>query len=291
MIDAYVRDLSTELRRAGIPRRVRRRILAETADHLHSDPGGEARFGDARDIARRFADELGSTAARSTSLRAFAVLAVAGAFYGAVFLGWSASGALRTIAQSTRLTPIDLLTVAALVIAPQVAFVAGLLTLIRALRLRGARTIPGAEVRVLNRRSMVALGSGIVAVGATIPFALQHGGALPAWSPVVVVTAAGVTMALLLACMVGALSAARVRVRSAGAAGGLFDDLGPAVPTALRGHPWTFALGVATALALIVFAAGVAGNDAYDGALRAVAEAAACLAGFALLGRFLRLRG
>lgn len=293
MIDGYLRELNRALGQLGVPRHTRRRIIAETADHLRSDPGPDSvrRFGEASAIAQRFADELGARQARTTSLRTFAVLAVAGLFYGVVVLGWAASQTFRTIAQSSTQTPAQLATVGALVIAPQAAFVAGLLALVRGLRLRGRRTLPAAEVRTLNRRSVVALICGIVGVGATIPFVLQHGALLPPWSSAVVFPGAAVTMGLMLIGAVTAVRGARLRVQEAGAAGDVFDDIGPVIPRSLRGRPWSFAFAVAAALALGVAAAGVAGNDAYDGVLRAIAEGGACLFGFALLGRYLGLRG
>jgi hypothetical protein len=58
------------------------------------------------------------------------------------------------------------------------------------------------------------------------------------------------------------------------------------VPTALKASPWRFALLVA----FVTAAAGVAGNDPYDGVIRGLFEAAGCLAGFATLGRYLALR-
>jgi len=72
--------------------------------------------------------------------------------------------------------------------------------------------------------------------------------------------------------------------------GDIFDDLGPVVPAALRGHPWTFAATVACGAGLLVWFAGIAASDPYDGALRGIAEAVACFIGFAILGRFLALR-
>lgn len=290
MIDGYLRDLDRELRRLRVTGATRRRILAETTDHLGSDPDAERRFGDAGDIARRFADELGTRQARRTSLRTFAVLAVAGSFYAVVVVGWSASQTFRTAAPTLTQTPAELATFGALVVAPQVAFVAGLLALIRGVRLRAQHTLPAAEIRTLNRRSLVALLAGIIGVAATIPFVLQHGERLPAWSPAVVFAGAGISIGLMLVGMLAALRGARLRVQTAGAAGDVFDDLGPVVPHPLRAHPWSFAFAVAAALAIVVAAAGIAGNDPYDGALRAVAEAAACLGGFAVLGRYLGLR-
>lgn len=137
----------------------------------------------------------------------------------------------------------------------------------------------------------MALAAGFVGVGATIPSVLQHGRLLPAWSSVVVFAGAGVCMGLMAIGMVVAVHGARLRVQMAGAAGDLFDDLGPIIPRQLQGHPLWFAFAVAAALALVVAAAGVAGNDPYDSMLRAVAEAGVCLAGFAVLGRYLGLRG
>jgi hypothetical protein len=61
------------------------------------------------------------------------------------------------------------------------------------------------------------------------------------------------------------------------------------VPESLRPTPWRFALLVAFALAAAITAAGLAAGDPYDGALRGLAEAAACLAGFGLLGPYLGL--
>ena len=60
--------------------------------------------------------------------------------------------------------------------------------------------------------------------------------------------------------------------------------------TPLIGHRECFALLVALTLAVATAAAGVAGNDPYDGALRGLFEAGGCLVGFAVLGRYLGLR-
>jgi hypothetical protein len=47
---------------------------------------------------------------------------------------------------------------------------------------------------------------------------------------------------------------------------------------------------VAAGVALVITLGGVAGSDGYDGALRGLLDALACLGGFALLGRYLGLR-
>jgi hypothetical protein len=71
----YIDSLEGELAAAGIPARRRARIVAEFGEHLHENP--EAELGAPRDLARQFADELGTRLARGTAYRAFAALAVA----------------------------------------------------------------------------------------------------------------------------------------------------------------------------------------------------------------------
>ena len=305
MIEEYLAELSTQLARLGVRGARRRRILAETEDHLRSDAEATARFGDPAEIAQAFANDLGTRGALSAPRWAFAALAVAGLFYGAMFVAWSgfsaansseasrsASGAFQTVAAG-RASWLGLLAAGLLVLAPQLAFVTGALALVRALRLRGRRSVSAAEVRALRRRTTTAVGFGLASMGAVALFAQQLGAQLPSWSAgvlgggVVGATASGV---LLVACGAAGLRTATVRVAVAGAAGDIFDDLGPVVPTALRGHPWTFAATVACGAGLLVWFAGIAASDPYDGALRGIAEAVACFIGFAILGRFLALR-
>ena len=97
-------------------------------------------------------------------------------------------------------------------------------------------------------------------------------------------------MLLLAITSVPLVETSRVQVQTAGAAGDVFSDLGPVVPAPLRGHPWAFAAICALAVAVIVFLPGIPADDGYDAAVRGAAEAIACLAGFAVLGRFLSLR-
>ena len=61
-------------------------------------------------------------------------------------------------------------------------------------------------------------------------------------------------------------------------------------PPPLRGRPWRFAIVVAAALGAVLVIAGIQASDGYDGALRGLLEASACLGGFALLGRYLGIR-
>jgi hypothetical protein len=66
---SFVQELSRELARVGVHGRLRRRIVAEIGDHLACDP--DANLGEPSELARQFADELGTTRARSAGFRAF----------------------------------------------------------------------------------------------------------------------------------------------------------------------------------------------------------------------------
>jgi hypothetical protein len=105
-----------------------------------------------------------------------------------------------------------------------------------------------------------------------------------------VLIGSGVSSIALLAAAPAVLAAARLRPVAAGGRGDLFDDLGPLVPVWLRGRDWPLALGVAGAVAMVITLAGITQSDGFDGAARGIADALACLAGFALLGGYLGLR-
>src|SRR5664280_598296 len=82
---AYLDALRDELTVAGIRGTRRERIVTEIADHLACDPA--AQLGPPREIAHRFADELGTLNARRAAGRSFAALAIAGLLFGAAFAG------------------------------------------------------------------------------------------------------------------------------------------------------------------------------------------------------------
>jgi hypothetical protein len=81
--------------------------------------------------------------------------------------------------------------------------------------------------------------------------------------------------------------AARVRPVQPGDAGDLFSDLGPLAPRGVSA--WRFAILFSAAVAVVIALAGVAANDPYDGIARGLANGVACLACFAVLGRYLGL--
>ena len=273
-----IEELARELAAVGIRGRLRRRIVAEVADHLACDP--DADLGPPRALARQFADELGTSRSRRAAFAGFAALGVAGVAYAVAFV---ASAGMTATQPHSRV--IGWLAAAALVVAPQIAFVAGALALLRALRRRRDCALPAQEVQVLVRRTGVALAAGLGTMGAVAVSAHEYG----AHAGIAYAAAAIGGGALLLAAP-SALAAARIRPAGAGDAGDVFADLGALVPERLRGDARRLARAVAAAVGLAVWAAGIVQGDPIDGLIRGVAEALACLGGFAVLGRFLGLR-
>jgi len=280
VIEQVLDELRRELGAVGIRGRFRRRILVESEDHLRSDPEAPARFGAPHDVANAFAAELGARRSRRAAVSAFAALAVAGAVYAVAFVGASFAG----VPDPDTFPILAVLAFAAIVFAPQVAFVSGVLAVIRALR-RREPVLPSAELRVINRRTGLALLSGLVTMGALALFAFELRSELAGWWVTFTFVGTASASGLLVLAAVPGIGATLLRPQVAGEAGDVFDDLGLG-----RTGPWRFALLIAFAVALAVWAAGTVQGDPLDGALRGLMEATACLGGFAVFGRFLGLR-
>jgi hypothetical protein len=146
-----VNGLRSELARVGIRGRLARRIELELDDHLRCDPAAE--LGAPREIAERFAAELRVPRTRRSAFAGFAALALA-----AVAILASASGG-GVVVPGTR-GWIQSVGGLGVVFAGQVAFVAGVLALWEALR----RPRLVEELRLVQRRTAVALGAGTVAL-------------------------------------------------------------------------------------------------------------------------------
>jgi len=285
----YLNDLDAQLARAGIRGARRARIVSEFADHLGCDP--DADLGDPTTLATQFADELGTSFARTAALQAFAALALAG---------------ILVVVRAVALLPLtatdfgtaDTVSLLISVIAAQVALVAGGLGLLRALQLRGRGIVVREEASVLARRAGIGLAAGAVTI---LAFPLSqayraHPGAVTiashptnVWWPLA--SAAGVVM--LVAAAPAVVRAARLRPQTAGPAGDLLADLGPLQPVAARiasGSVNRLAFMIAAALATVMALAGVAANDPSDGLLRGLLEGGAFLGGYAILGRYLAIR-
>jgi hypothetical protein len=273
--------LHSELGRVGIRGRLRSRIVAELADHLVCDP--EAGVGSPRDLAEQFANELGTSRSRVAAFGAFAALSLAGALYAASFAAMSVVA--PSLGQAHARTGwLGALAVLLVLGAPQVSFAAGSLALVRALRRRRSTALPAAEVRVILRRAAVALAFGAAAMIGIALAGYEYAAELPGWVRLLDYVSAGGGVAAIGAAAFPLLAATRVAVSQGGGAGDLSDDLVPGV------EPRRLALLVAALVILVVAAAGIVQSDPIDGVVRGLADGGACLAGYALLGRFLGLR-
>jgi hypothetical protein len=284
----YIGSLEGELAAAGIPARRRARIVAEFSEHLYENP--EAELGAPRDLARQFADELGTRLARGTAYRAFAALAVAAVVLIVMFFsggrlwgGWVGYGYYPVSDYPGWWVPMMLVCF----ISAQVALGAGGLALLRAWRLRRVPVITAADAVILNRRVATGLACGAITM---IVLPITHfvvGVDLSTRWNTVAITAGPALIVLLLAMLPDVLRATRLRPTREGAAGDIRADLGTDDP---RVTPWRIALILSAVITLVMAAIGVRSHDLYDGILRGLFDAAACIAGFAALGQYLGLR-
>jgi uncharacterized membrane protein YuzA (DUF378 family) len=295
----YLAELSGALRAAGIHGERRARILAEFEEHLLSEPGAD--LGDPRELAAQFADELGTDLARRAALRAFTALALAGILFAIAFVtggqlqssvAKGASSAIAGLASAVARSHPSSLTVIAMgacLLAVQVSVAAGGLGLLRAMRLHAYPVMATDEAVVLVRRAAVALGAGAVGLLALPLIAATLPGVSSSWE-VMAYVVTGVGLASIASAVPAVRAALRLKPRVEGAAGDLVDDLEAVVPLRLPGSPWQFALLLAVGIFVVLSLAGIVQSDPFDGAARGLADGLACLAGFALLGRYLGLR-
>lgn len=284
---SYLEELRRELDRAGVRGHRQRRILLEVGDHLACDP--QADLGPASQVAREFADQLGTLRAQRAGLGVFAGLSVAGGLLLAVFVVQKTSaGSFPRLHPASR--PLADLALSLVAIGAQLAFVSGVLAALRTFRHRHQTTIPRSEAIVIARRAWVGLVSGLASMAGLALLATEYRRALPSsWVSLALWSAAAGAWALIAVTPL-LVSARAIRPLKEGRAGDLFDDLGPLVPPILQGRAWLLALLVAGGVAVLVTLGGAAGSDPYDGAARGLLDGLACLAGFALLGRYLGLR-
>jgi hypothetical protein len=284
MTAGYQEQLGRELSAVGISGRLRRRILDEFADHLACDP--DAALGEPRQLAAQFADELGSARAMTAAIGSFAALVVAGLLFAAAV----ASSGAAVFGAAPRGAPlIGRIATGVALLAPQLAFVAGILAALRWLRRRRSGVLPAAEAAVIVRRAAVGVAAGLasmVSLG-TLAIVYQHR-VSGAWMTFTLL-GASIGVVTLVCVLPLVWAAVRLRPVAGGSGGDLFDDLGGLVPRRLRGRPWRLAVIVAGAVAVAITLAGVPASDAFDGAARGIADALVCLAGFATLGRYLGL--
>jgi hypothetical protein len=314
----YLEELDSELAAAGIPARRRRRIVAEFTDHLDQNPAAE--LGAAGDLARQFADELGTRLARITAYRAFAVLAIAGiALVTMFFDGGRTWGAWVGYGSHPSgfggfipgwWVPLMVLWF----VSAQVALAAGSLALLRAWRLRHERVITAGDATVLNRRAAVGLLSGaftmLLLPATDVMLATPQSYRLPnrgievhvdVWQSLFLTTGrvwwsdlaifGGPLLIIgMLAMLPSVLAATRLRPSRTGAAGDLTADIGPLISERFAATPERIAVALGATIVLVMLAVGARSDDALDGLVRGVLDAGVCMAGFVLLGSYLGLR-
>jgi hypothetical protein len=292
MSDGYLESLSKELRAVGVRGARRRRILVEAADHLREGGADLEAFGGPSIVAQRFADELATGGARRSAAGSFFALAPAGIVYAALLLllapagGWPDVFSAHTIA-------LGLPAAFALLLAPQVAFVAGVLALLGALRQREAAVMPALEVRLFLRRSLVALVAGVLTLAALAVYGLEYRAHLASWWSLTALSASVAATVPLLAAGVTVARTEALRPATGGPAGDVFDDLGPVLDRlsflrrlGLREHRWRFCLLVAVAVAGSAALGPLASGRVLDeGTKNGAAELLAIVCGFAALGR------
>jgi hypothetical protein len=169
-----------------------------------------------------------------------------------------------------------------MIVCSQVSLAAGLLAGLQALRLRGERAAPAAEVALLLRRTVAALAFGSAATLSVALFALESRDDLDRWWVIGAGIGGLVLTVPLVAIAATLVPLARLRPVTPGTAGDVFDDL----PLALPRRPWLLCLGLAALAAAVTFAGG--GLD--EGPRNAVLETVLVVGGFAILGRRLGLR-
>ena len=294
---SWLDGLRRELDGVGIRGRARRRILSELADHLACEPNSEGRLGSPAQVAARFAAELGVVRTRRSAYASFAALALTGASLLAANKAMSAAGGWPRLSGSAVASFVP---AAGLIVffLPQVAFVAGVLGLARALRIRRLSVTPAAELRLVQRRMAVAVFAG---AGSTVAFGVQavalnasaESGFSTWWVVFALATASASFVAL--AGAAASLRHANVVTPAGGSpARGLAADVPVPLQPFVRwiaARPTLLAAAIGVpAVALMLVGATVVEDSWTEGALRAVLEGIVFLGCFAALGRRLGLR-
>ncbi len=281
---AYLDALRDELANAGIGGRRRERIVIEIADHLACDAA--AQLGSPRDIARRFADELGTLTARRAAGRSFAALAVAGLMFGAAF---AVSPAAAFGAAPAGASLLGRLARVVAVLAPQIAFAAGLLAALRAVRRRGQGVIAAAEARIIGRRATVATVAGLATTVSLGVIALVFAREVSSGWQALALVASGTGTAALLAVLPSLWAAARLRPVAPGGAGICSTISARSCPRRCGAIPGGWRSWSRPASPWRSRSPARPGTTSMTGSPAVVADGLVCLAGFGTLGRYLGL--
>ena len=275
----FIHRLDHELANRGVRGSMRRRIALEYADHLACDPDAEARLGDPSELAGEFAAELAADDARRVARNAFVALALAALALVAGQLTISAAGGYPGYNNGLS-TALAVPTILTILIAPQIALVAGSLAALRALRRRRSRRLPDAEVALIHRRSEIAVGAGLALCAAMLLYAIDHAQQMAGWW---VALQIGLASAATLALTEVAVQAWRSRQTIGavpGPSGGIVDDVPPLALVARHRRAACITAALLAGVAGTVLG-GVAERSLIEGVERGTFEAilvAVCLA-------------
>jgi hypothetical protein len=273
---SYLDELDDRLRDVGLSRSRRTRIIAEFREHLHDDPAAE--LGSPSVVASAFADQLGTSYARTATRNGFVALVVT-ALSLLVF-----APVVATINQGMHSDTGFAIVMVLIFLGGQVALAAGGSAVLSALRHRGQRQLNRSQATALSRRASVGLAAGAVCTAglALVPVTAAHQFS-GTWRLVACV-AAGLSAVALLLAVPAAVSAMRTRPTTDGSADDIAHELG--VPlTSMQ-----VALALSAAILCLFAIEGLVHSDPYDGAAQGLIDAAICMAGFMTLGTYLGLR-
>ena len=277
--------LSAELSFRGVPLRERARIVLELEDHIACEPGCEERLGDPRELAVSFAEELATSRARSSAFQAFWALGIAAVALALSQLAIGHAGGYPGFENGLSLVLV-VPALFGLLVAPQVALVAGTLAAVRALRRRRARRLPAAEIWLLQRRTRVALLAGVATVAGLELYVVNFSQILPAWY-LGLIGGAGALAGVAVGATLRGLDRTRAIISSSpGTAGDVYDDVPGLGWRWLRRRPWRLgAIASLTVAAVATLIQAHAERSLSEGLQRGIAEGLAVALGYAVLGR------
>ncbi|MGC1184489.1 MAG: hypothetical protein WBA31_04960 [Candidatus Dormiibacterota bacterium] len=287
---SWITELDRELSARGVSSRQRHLILLEFEDHIACEPGCEGRLGDPHQLAARFAEELASEGARRSALIAIGALAVT-----ALALGISqfpASDSAQSGFDNGRSLALFVPAALGILIAPQVALVAGVLAGLRAVVRRRTAVMPAAEIGLLRRRVWIALFAGMATAVGIVLFIVNFSASLPARWMALVGGLAGLALLALLATAAWLVRSGAVATEASGPAGDVADDLRYFGCARLARRPWLLGavVIVVVAVAMTMFE-WRAEQSLTEGLQRGLFEGLVATLGFVLLGPALGLIG
>ena len=222
----FLERLDHELANRGVRRSLRRRIALEYADHLACDPETEKRLGDPGELAGAFAAELAADDARRGARNAFGALSLAALALVAGQLTIAAAGGYPGYNNGLS-TALAVPTILTILIAPQIALVAGSLAAVRALRTRASRRLPDAEVALIRRRTAIALSAGLATCAAMVLYATDHTQQMAGWWVALQLGLAAAAAVALTVVAVQARASRHTVGTVPGPSGGIVDDVPP----------------------------------------------------------------